>query len=220
MKAPVVELKNVSLRTDAGQLLFRDLSFTLEADSSAIIEAGSGAGKTLLAELLVGRRFAEHGTVTVLGVELRPGRKRRIRRVRRRIGGVGGPFALIPSLTVAENITLPLVIESERKKVQRERLFRVLSEFSLLKLAGKYPPHLTRVENTLVQLARAFIANQPLVIIDEPSAGLDPATYRWVFDYMVKVSTYGRSLLLLVSQPAPGDFPHGRVYRLSDGTLE
>jgi putative ABC transport system ATP-binding protein len=140
--------------------------------------------------------------------------------VRGRIGGVGGPFELVPSLTVAENITLPMVIHAERKKIQRERLLKMLSEFSLLKLAAKYPSHLTRVENTLVQFARAFAANQPLVIIDEPSAGLDPATYERVFEYLVKVSLSGRSMIMLVSQEPPGKLPHSRDYRLINGALE
>jgi ABC-type lipoprotein export system ATPase subunit len=220
MDEPVVELRNVSLRSDRGQILFRDLDFTLERGESAIIYGGSGSGKTLLAEMLLGLRFPEDGTVTVLGQEIRRRRKRRIRRVRGRIGGVGGPFELVPSLTVAENITLPMVIHAERKKIQRDRLLKMLSEFSLLKLAGKYPRHLTRVENTLVQFARAFAANQPLVIIDEPSAGLDPASYERVFEYLVKVCLSGRSLLMLVSQEPPGKLPNSRDWRLVNGVLE
>ena len=220
VKEPVIELREVSLRTDRGQILFRELDFVLEAGQSAVIYGGSGSGKTLLAELLVGLRFPVEGTVTVLGQEIKPHRGRRIRKVRRRIGGVGGPFGLVPSLTVAENIALPMVIQAERKRVQRERLFKMLSEFSLLKLAGKYPHHLTRVENTLVQLARAFVNAQPLVIIDEPSAGLDPDTYGRVFEFMASTSVSGRSMIMLVSQPPPGTLPNSRDFHLANGVLE
>lgn len=143
-----------------------------------------------------------------------------MREARRRIGGVGGVFDLVPSLTVAENITMPLVIAAERKKVQRERLLKMLSEFSLLKLAGKYPHHLTRVERTLVQIARAAIANQPLIIIDEPSAGLDPATYERVSEFLVRIAVSGRSMILLVSHQPPRTLPNTRHYRLSNGVLE
>ena len=220
MKEPVVELSGIHLRTDRGSYVFRDMSLTIEPGQSVVIDGPSGAGKTSLAELLVGLRRPERGSIRLFGREVRPGRKRAVREARRRIGGVGGVFDLVPSLTVAENITLPLVIAAERKKVQRERLLKMLSEFSLLKLAGKYPQHLTRVERTLVQIARAAIANQPLIIIDEPSAGLDPATYDRVSEFLVRIAVSGRSMLLLVSQEPPGTIPNTRHLRLSNGVLE
>jgi len=220
MNEPVVELNGIHLRTDRGGYVFRDLALTIEPGQSVVVDGPSGSGKTALAELLVGLRRPESGTIRLFGRELKSGRRRAIREIRRRIGGVGGPFDLVPSLTVAENITLPLVIAAERKKVQRERLLKMLSEFSLLKLAGRYPHHLTRVERTLVQIGRAAIANQPLIIIDEPSAGLDPATYRRVFEFLVRIALSGRSMLILVSQPPPGEIPDSRLYRLCNGVLE
>ena len=220
MKEPVVELKGIHLRTDRGGHVFRDLSLRLEPGQPAIVSGASGSGKTTLAELLVGLRQPDHGTVRLFGLEIKRSRRRLIKKIRRKIGGVGGPFGLVTSLSVAENITLPLVIAAERKKVQRERLLRMLSEFSLLKLAGKYPQHLTRVESTLVQVARATIANQPLIIIDEPSAGLDPVTYRRVFEFLVKVSLSGRSMLILASQDPPGKIPNCQSYQLSNGVLQ
>jgi ABC-type ATPase involved in cell division len=220
MKEPVIQLENVTLRTDRGDVLFRDFNFEVASGDSAVIRGGAGSGKTLLTELLIGLRKPERGVVRMFGMDLKKRRRRTLRLVRRRIGGVGGPFGLIPSLTVAENITLPLVIAAERKKVQRERLLRMLSEFSLLKLAGKYPNHLTRVENTLVQFARAAIANQSLIILDEPSAGLDPASYQRVFDFLIRQGLSGRSILILASQDPPGKIPNCREYRLGNGVLE
>jgi ABC-type multidrug transport system ATPase subunit len=111
-------------------------------------------------------------------------------------------------------------MNAEPRKVQRERLFRILSEFSLLKLAGKYPDHLTRVENTLVQFARAAIANQPLMLIEEPSAGLDPASFQRVAEFLVRMALSGRSLLILASQPLPGEIPDAHTYFLRNEVLE
>ncbi len=218
MKEPVVELSGIHLRTDRGGYVFRDLSLTLQSGESAIVSGSSGSGKTMLAELLVGLRRPDRGTIHLFGQQLRA--RRRVRKLRRKIGGVGGPFGLVPSLTVAENITLPLVIGAERRKVRRERLLRMLSEFSLLKLASKYPRHLTRVENTLVQFARATIANQPLLIVDEPSAGLDPPTYQRVCEFLVKIGLSGRSMLILASQEPPGRIPGCRRHCLTNGGLQ
>ena len=218
MKEPVIELTDIHLRADRGGFVFRGLNLTVESGQSAVIIGPSGSGKSTLAELLIGLRRADQGRVCLFGRELK--KHRHFRRARRLIGGVGGPFALVPSLTVAENICLPLVLNAEQRKVQREQLFRILSEFSLLKLAGKYPNHLTRVENTLVQFARAAIANQPLMLIDEPSAGLDPASYQRVVEFLVRMAVSGRSLLILASQPPPGEIPGARAWFLRNEVIE
>jgi putative ABC transport system ATP-binding protein len=218
MKEPVIELSDIHLRAERGGFVFRGLNLMVESGRSAVIIGPSGSGKSTLAELLIGLRRVDQGRVCLFGRELK--KRRHFRRARRLIGGVGGPFALVPSLTVAENISLPLVLNAEPRNVQRERLFRILSEFSLLKLAGKYPDHLTRVENTLVQFARAAIANQPLMLIEEPSAGLDPASFLRVAEFLVRMALSGRSLLILASQPLPGEIPDTRTYFLRNEVLE
>jgi len=220
MTGPIVELKDVFLRNDRGGHVFRDLNLTIKVGRSAVITGAAGSGKTSLSELLIGLRFAESGLVILFDEVLKKGKKRIIKRVRKKIGGVGGVFGLLPSLTVAENITLPMVISGVRKKIQQERLLKLLSEFSLLKQAGEYPPNLTRVESYLVQFARASIAGQPLIIIDEPSAGLDRKTYQRIFEYLVKVSLSGRSMIILTSEVPSQQIPETDCYQIENGALE
>jgi putative ABC transport system ATP-binding protein len=215
----LLELHNVELRSDRGAVVFKNVNLSLEPGASAIVAGASGSGKTSLLNLITGRRFAVSGSVEVFGKILKPSRKRMIRSIRRRIGGVGGPSGLVPTLTVAENILLPLVITGERPAVQKERLFRTLGELSLISHANEYPDRLTRVQYTLAQVARATIANQPLVLIDEPAAGLDQATFAQVFEYLFKVSLSGRSLVIVSSEFPPHDLPNSRKYQLVDGVL-
>jgi len=125
----------------------------------------------------------------------------------------------MPSLTVAENITFPLVLSGTRRKVRRERLLKILTQFSLLKQAGEYPRSLTRVESTLVQFARSSIAHQPLMIVDEPLAGLDRKTYQRVLEYLVSVSLSGRSMIILCSDPPSQPLPHTDYYHISNRAL-
>jgi len=219
LKTPVVELTNVGLRSDRGETVFQNLNLSIAAGRSAVVTGPAGSGKTTLAELLIGLRFADSGSVEVFGELIKPRRRRAIRRIRRRIGGVGGPFGLLPLLTVAENITLPLVIGAVRKGTQREKLRKALTEFSLLKQAGHYPPKLTRVENTMAQMARASVASQPLMIIDEPLAGLDTRTYRRVMEYLTRVALSGRSMVILTSDIPPREFPETDYYEIVNGTL-
>ncbi len=122
-------------------------------------------------------------------------------------------------MTVSENVLLPLIISGERPGTQKERLFKTLSELSLLSHAGDYPSRLTRVQSTLAQVARSTIANQPLVLIDEPSAGLDKATSKQVYEYLFNVAVSGRSLIIVLSEMPPYELPNCRRYELVDGVL-
>ncbi len=220
MKEPVVELTDIQVKQDRGGYLYRGLKLTIESGRSAVIIGPSGSGKSWLVDMLIGLRRPDQGQIAVLGRSLVPLKRRVVREIRRQIGGVGGPFGLVPSLSVAENITLPLILNAERIEVQQERLFRMLSEFSLLKLANKYPQHLTRVETTLVQFARAAVADQPLIIIDEPAAGLDQDSYKRVFEFLIKMALTGSSMLILASQPPPAELPNSHTYHLNNGALE
>jgi ABC-type ATPase involved in cell division len=215
----LVELHNVELKSMRGETVFRDLNLTIEAGSSALVAGSSGTGKTSLLDLIIGRRFADSGSVELFGKVLKKRQRRYLRSVRRRIGGIGGRFELVPSLTVCDNILLPLVISGERPAVQKERLLKTLTELSLLPLAGDYPHQLTRVQYTLAQVARATVANQPLILIDEPAAGLDQGTLARVFEYLFKVAVSGRSMLIVCSEFPSYELPSARQYRITDGAL-
>ncbi|PWB75307.1 hypothetical protein C3F09_02800 [candidate division GN15 bacterium] len=217
MDGPLVELENVSAQTDRGEEIFRALNFTLLQGRSAIIVGGAGSGKTTLVELLLGLKKPESGRIEMFGESLK--RRSAIRRARRKVGGVGGPFSLISTLTVAENILMPAIIAGERGSIQQERLLRLLGEFNLVPEARQYPSSLTRVEYTLVQIARASIASQPLMLIDEPSAGLDAKTYLRVLEYLHKASLFGRSMLILASEKPPLEMPNCNCYTIADGGL-
>lgn len=219
MEKVVVELNNVFLESDRGTRVFNNISIRLMAGRSAVVTGPAGSGKTSLSELLVGLRFARSGSVELFGEVVKAGRGRTINRIRRKIGGVGGIFGLIPSFTVADNIAFPLVLAGERHRIRKERLRKMLAEFSLLKRAADYPHNLTRVESTLVQFARASIAHQPLMLIDEPLAGLDQKTYQRILEHLVAVSFSGRSMIILSSEIPSQQLPHTDYYQIAEGVL-
>jgi len=215
----IVEFTNVFVTSDRGETIFHDFGFTLTAGRSVVISGPAGSGKTTLVELLLGLRFPDSGSVELFGQCLWPRKRRLLKRIRRRIGGVGGVYDLVPSLTVAENVMVPLVLASVKKRARSERLVKMLTEFNLLKQAALYPHRLTRVEYTLAQFARASIADQPLMIIDEPAAGLDPATYKRIFEYLVRMSVSGRSVIILTSQAGSDVLPQCDYLQIKDGLL-
>lgn len=215
----VIEIHNLVLRSDRGDSVFKDLNLLIEPGNSAVIAGGSGSGKSSLLNIILGRKQPDAGSVEVLGKMVTGRSQRRLREIRRRIGGVGGAFGLIPTMTISENVLLPLVIAGETVATQKERLVKSLSELGLISHANEYPSQLTRVQVTLAQIARSTIANQPLVLIDEPSAGLDRETSAQVFEYLFKVAVSGRSLIIVASEMPPHEIPNSRKYRIAEGVL-
>jgi len=216
---PIVEINNVFLKGHRGTQIFKNLSFKLVPGRSAVIQGSAGSGKSSMVELLIGLRRPDSGSVELFGESIGKRGSRGRSLLRRKIGGVGGLFELIASYTVAENIAFPLILAGERSKARKERLLKMLSEFSLIKQASEFPRQLTRVERTLVQFARASIANQPLMIIDEPSAGLDSKTYERIHEFLVKASFSGRSMIILTSETAAEILPNTDYYQLKTGEL-
>jgi len=216
----IIEIANVYLDTGKGDEIFRNLNFSLKSGRTAIITGGPGSGKTSFVELITGRNFAKSGSVEVFGNIIKSGKNRIINKVRKLIGGVGGVFELIPSYTVAQNIAFPIVVAAKSKKYRHERTLKMLTEFSLINRAGDYPHDLTRVQKTLVQFARASVANQPLIIIDEPSAGLDHTTSERIFKYLHEVSISGHSMIILCSENINYELPNMDYYEIKNGVLE
>ncbi len=215
----IVEINNVFLKSDRGTHIFKNLNFKISSGRSAVIQGPAGSGKSSMVELLIGWRRPESGSIELFGESISTLGSIHLTRFRRKIGGVGGLFELIPSYTVAENIAFPLVLAGERSKARKELLLKMLSEFSLISQAGTYPSRLTRVERTLVQFARASIGNQPLMIIDEPSAGLDSSTYGRIHEFLVKASFSGRSMIILTSEKTAEILPNTDYYQLKSGEL-
>ena len=215
----IVEINNLFLKSDRGAQIFKNLNFKLSPGRSAVIQGPAGSGKSSLVELLIGLRKPESGSIELFGEGLGRNWGGRLDRLRQKIGGVGGLFELIPSYTVAENIAFPLILDGEPSKARKELLLRMLTEFSLITQAGTYPRRLTRVERTLVQFARASIANQPLMIIDEPAAGLDSSTSGRIHEFLVKASFSGRSMIILTSEKTTEIIPNSDYYQLKAGEL-
>ncbi len=218
-KSLVIEINNVYLKSDRRNQIFKNLDFKLMQGRSAVVYGPPGSGKTSLINLLLGLQKPSSGSVELFGENIGRSSKMKLNKIRRKIGGIGGMFELIPSLTVAENIAYPLVITGERSKIRKERLLKMLTEFSLIKQAADLPEKLTRVERTLVQFARASIANQPLLIIDEPSAGLDSKTFSRLSEFLVRASFSGRSMIILTSEPGTRQIPNSDFYQLKGGGL-
>ena len=149
----------------------------------AVVMGPSGSGKTTLLHLAAGLERADAGEVRVDGVSLAAldDRTRTVLR-RRRIGFVFQLFNLIPTLTVLENVRLPLELGGEPLRAARERACAWLERVGLLARAGDYPDRLSGGEQQRAAVARALVHRPALVLADEPTGSLDRDSSAQILD--------------------------------------
>ncbi len=215
----IVEMSAVTLVTDSGYHIFRELNFTLLAGETALITGSAGTGKTFLSELIIGRQKPNSGSITVFGQNMLTGSEHQKAAIRRRIGGVGGIFDLLPFDSVGTNLLYPLILKGESRTACRLKLNQILAHFNFTARRSHMVAALTRSEKIKVLLARAIIADQPLLLIDEPLDRLGTAAAEEINAILKRLSVSGHTMLILTTGQTSLAVPGAGEYRLSEGKL-
>jgi len=161
---------------DAEVHALRGVDLTVGAGSMVAVMGPSGSGKSTLLTIAGSLEEPTSGAVLVDGAALsglsRNGRARLRRRV---IGYVFQDFNLLPGLTAAENVALPLELDGVPQRRARSAAMGVLDELGLAERSGRYPDELSGGERQRVAIARAVVGERRLLLADEPSGALDSA---------------------------------------------
>ncbi|MET7567782.1 ABC transporter ATP-binding protein [Streptomyces sp. NPDC005492] len=193
-----------------------DLDFG--AGTFTAVMGPSGSGKSTLLQCAAGLERPDGGTVTVAGVDLSGlGERRRTLLRRERIGFVFQSFNLLPSLTAAQNVALPLRLAGRRpsRGAVREALERV----GLAERAGHRPSQLSGGQQQRVALARALITRPAVLFGDEPTGALDTNTSRQVLTLLRQlVDVEGQTTVMVTHDPVAASYAD-RVVFLVDGRL-
>lgn len=180
--------------------MLADINLDITPGQLCMIAGPSGCGKTTLLSILACTLAPTAGQVSVFGQDLGALSKRQMTLFRRQhIGFIFQQYNLIPALTAAENVALPLVIAGTNHKDAEEAATRVLGKFELADHADKLPRQLSGGQQQRVAVARALIHRPGLVICDEPTAALDAASGTNVMDVLKQISSSEKRLVLVVT---------------------
>ena len=175
----VLELRHVSRTYGQGAAAVHaldDVSLTVEAGSMVAVMGPSGSGKSTLLTIAGSLEEPSSGEVFINGTSLAEmSRNARAQLRRRQIGFVFQDFNLLPGLTAAENVALPLELDGTPARKARVAGLKALQELGLGERAGNFPDQLSGGERQRVAIARAVVGDRRLLLADEPSGALDSA---------------------------------------------
>ena len=191
---------NQRVQTPAGELhLLHDISFAVQPGETVAIIGASGSGKSTLLGLLAGLDQASDGQIFLAGRELTALDEDGKAALRAQcVGFVFQNFQLLPSLTAAENVALPLELAGNAASATA-RAVQLLDEVGLSSRRDHFPRTLSGGEQQRVAIARAFAANPQVLFADEPTGNLDSNTAAQIIELLFAVNRAHGTTLVLVT---------------------
>ncbi len=191
----MIRLERVFKRLEEHETL-KGVDLIARGGEITVVTGPQGAGKTTLARVILGSLRADSGSVVVMGRELGRLSIGRLRRLRRSMGFVLHDPLLLPWLTVAENVALPLDVGRVPRRARPPRVMSALARLGVDGLATRHPASLSEGQARMVALARALVHSPKVVVADDPCAGLDREATQVVVDALARHASQGAAVLV------------------------
>ncbi len=196
----VIEIKGL-WKYFGGRAVLKDINITIPQGKITVIMGRSGCGKTVLVKHIVGLLKPDKGNIYFRGKDITTFGKKELEGFRKRFGFLFQNSALFDWLTIEENIAFPLyeVMGIKDKKKIREKLNPILEIIGLRGHEHKYPAEISGGMQKRTALARAVISEPDVVVLDEPTSGIDPATSFSIEDLILKLKKKVGSTFIVIT---------------------
>lgn len=199
----------------------RGVSFEAETGDFIALMGPSGCGKSTLLHIVGGMDRPTHGRVSLGGIALDSLAEETLARLRRkRIGFVFQFFNLLPTLTVAENVALPLMLDGARQSQTSERAREILGRVGLADRATHFPAELSGGEMQRAAVARAVVTRPDLILADEPTGNLDTDNGTQVMNLLAELNRELGLTIILATHSVEAARYARRTFRMRDGLIE
>lgn len=202
------------------QEVLKDIDLSIEAGEFVAIMGPSGSGKTTLLNVLSSIDYLTHGSIILDGQQLEKLSNKALSEIRKKdIGFIFQEYNLLHTLTVKENIMLPLSVQKLDKKEMNERYQRITQALNIFEISDKYPSDISGGQRQRTSAARAFITYPKIIFADEPTGALDSKNTRDLLQRFQKINElYNATIVMVTHDPLAASFSE-RVIMLKDGQL-
>jgi cell division transport system ATP-binding protein len=215
----MIVLQNVSKVYPPDVHGLRDVTLHIKSGELVSIVGQSGAGKTTLAKMLIAEERPTRGKIIIGGWDITNIPSRDIPYLRRQIGVVFQDFKLLPKKTVYENVAFALEVAGEPAKRIRETVPQVLRIVNLEEKAHRFPQQISGGEQQRVVIARALVHRPKILLADEPTGNLDTINAREIIDLILKINSFGTTVVLVTHNREIVNALHRRVITVADGRV-
>jgi len=216
----VITFERVTKRYDKrNRPALQDISLDIQPGEFVFLVGASGSGKSTFLRLILREEKVTTGRVVVSGRDVGKLSRWKVPQLRRGMGAVFQDFRLLQSKTVYQNVAFTLQVLG-RKNSQIERAVpEVLDLVGLADKMQRYPHQLSGGEQQRVAIARAFVNRPPLLLADEPTGNLDPATSVGIMKLLDRINRVGTTVLMATHDAAIVDQMRKRVVELDAGQM-
>ena len=214
----MIRFENVSKRYGNNTAL-RNLNLHIEKGEFVFLVGPSGAGKSTFIKLLSHETVPDEGKVFVDGIEVNRLKKSKIPYLRRKLGIVFQDFRLLPNKTAFENVAFALEVMGVSRTEIKQKVHHALELVNLTAKANQLPANLSGGEQQRVAIARALV-NRPVVLIaDEPTGNLDPATAQTIMQLFNHINHLGTTIIMVTHAKELVNSMHKRVLTIENGEI-
>ena len=202
------------------QEVLKNIDLVIEEGEFVSIMGPSGSGKTTLLNVLSSIDYLTHGSIILDGQQLEKLSNKALSEIRKKdIGFIFQEYNLLHTLTVKENIMLPLSVQKLDKKEMNERYQRITQALNIFEISDKYPSDISGGQRQRTSAARAFITYPKIIFADEPTGALDSKNTRDLLQRFQKINElYNATIVMVTHDPLAASFSE-RVIMLKDGQV-
>mgnify|MGYP000848925321 FL=1 len=216
----MIQFEHVSKRYKAQSApALDDISLEIAEGEFTFLVGPSGSGKSTFVRLLLREEKATSGEVIVNGKDIAKMRSWKVPAFRRGMGAVFQDFRLLPEKTVTQNVAFALEVIGAPKSAVGPAVADALELVGLTEMADRKPGQLSGGEQQRVALARAFVNKPPILIADEPTGNLDPATSLGIMRLLDRINRTGTTVIMATHDAAIVDQMRKRVIELVGGHI-
>ena len=195
------------------------LDFEISQGEFVYLIGSSGSGKSTVINLLIKNIEPDSGNISLSDINLEKVLADDLPYYRRNFGIVSEKMGLMPNRSIYENVAYPLIIQNKRPKPMRDYVNNVLASVGLGDISSKKAAHISGGEKARAMLARALVTSPPILIADEPTAGLDKDATWDILNLLEHFNHQGTTILMATHQKSLVNITRKRVIWLKNGKI-